>query len=952
MKKFYAVTFFILFLPCLLIGQSVDGYVGQATSLNGFSNPTNAEGIPGNTFTSSSLNPSDGADNLLLRFPFSLPAGTTIGLVVQTDPSVASSDFNVQRSNSSGADNGNIVVSIATTTKTTISFTLGNALQYIRIIGHQTGLRVFGASYTVPNASRDTDQDGITNMADKDDDNDGILDILETNCNPVSGYDGYWPMENSTNDASGNNHNLREGSVTFSADRVRGSSSAIFDGTSNYLSYSDGTYLNKEITNFSYSFWVKPNNLSGTKTLLDEGGGTNGLAIRLNNNILECAVREQSIQKNTSSFTFPNDGLWHHIAVTYKDGNVILYLDGNPSNTLNTGFNSLAPHSSAHAFGRSSGDAFGSNTPNYYAGLMDDFIHYERALSQNEVNNIITSICDTDNDGIVNKLDLDSDNDGIPDNVEAQTSIGYISPSGNYSEGIDNSYGTNGLTPVDTENDGTPDYLDADSDNEGSNDTVEAGLTLSNTDTDNDGLDNTTDATTGYSDPSGTIDNPLTSTGGSIALPDTDADANTGGDVDFRDAIDNNDNTPPTITATGNQIHCLGDSTPIVESINIEDEEDQLEKVFIQISSNYDNGPANNDGIGDKLTLNGTHPNIVASWSELEGKLTLTGPATLDEFEAAILDVVFTSNAPNITDETRDFSIVFAELNFLESSGHYYEYVPDIGITWKNAQIAAASRSFYGLTGYLATITAADEAQLLGEQAPGAGWIGGSDEAVENTWRWVTGPEGLENGGAGLQFWQGLSNGSLAGPAPQYANWNTGEPNQSGNEDYAHINDPSANRGVEGSWNDLSNTGASSGAYQPKGYLVEYGGMPGDPTPPEISAVTKVTPFTINQENQPEDKFVFVDEGTTFSVTAKNVATYQWQVSTDYGNNYTDIPGETSKDLTLANIEVNQNGNKYQVLLTSTKSSCGTITSEEATLSVGVRTVITNRNQTYRVNKN
>ena len=62
-----------------------------------------------------------------------------------------------------------------------------------------------------------------------------------------------------------------------------------------------------------------------------------------------------------------------------------------------------------------------------------------------------------------------------------------------------------------------------------------------------------------------------------------------------------------------------------------------------------------------------------------------------------------------------------------------------------------------------------------------------------------------------------------------YSNWNNDppEPNQSGDEDFAHITDPSI--GLIGSWNDLSNAGPGSGPYQPKGYIVEFGGMPGDP---------------------------------------------------------------------------------------------------------------------------
>ena len=44
----------------------------------------------------------------------------------------------------------------------------------------------------------------------------------------------------------------------------------------------------------------------------------------------------------------------------------------------------------------------------------------------NEGNELV----DTDNDGYPDSIDIDSDNDGIPDNVEAQTTAGYIAPSG------------------------------------------------------------------------------------------------------------------------------------------------------------------------------------------------------------------------------------------------------------------------------------------------------------------------------------------------------------------------------------------------------------------------------------------------------------------------------------------------------------------------------------------
>jgi gliding motility-associated-like protein len=289
-------------------------------------------------------------------------------------------------------------------------------------------------------------------------------------------------------------------------------------------------------------------------------------------------------------------------------------------------------------------------------------------------------------------------------------------------------------------------------------------------------------------------------------------------------------NTAPIITATDNLLYCPLTSVNIAKTIQIVDPDDTTtDAIYIQISSGYNN-------LQDQLFLNNAlaHPNLKAYWNVSEGKLTLKSPITgtqvsYVDFENAIKDIQYSNSSLSPTG-TRDFSISINQANYLPRNGHYYEYVPSIGITWTNAKTDADAKTYYGLKGYLATITAADEAQLAGKQAPGAGWIGGSDSATEGVWKWVTGPE------AGTVFWNGLVNGS----SPNFAFWNTGEPNQYGGaeEDYAHITAPGV--GITGSWNDLTNTGDISGNYQPKGYIVEYGGTPGDPIL-QISASTKLT---------------------------------------------------------------------------------------------------------------
>ena len=307
----------------------------------------------------------------------------------------------------------------------------------------------------------------------------------------------------------------------------------------------------------------------------------------------------------------------------------------------------------------------------------------------------------------------------------------------------------------------------------------------------------------------------------------------------FLTAID-----PPIITAESYEAYCVQTYSKIAKNVVITHDPSDLgtTTVNIQISSGYIKDQ-------DILKLNdsfvSTHLSISSSFSTLEGKLKLysaTGSLiSYEDFVDAIEAVEFYNSSTSPTG-TRNFSISIGigQLSYLPRNGHYYEYVDSYGIKWTEARDAAASRNYYGLKGYLATLTSDDEAQLAGAQAPGTGWIGGTDQQVEGTWRWITGPEGLENGGNGRIFWIGTASGTKTAP-DYYANWNNGEPNNDiktfkpTGEHYAHITAPGI--GKSGAWNDLSNDGDPPGNYHPKGYIVEYGGMPGDPVL-QLSAAT------------------------------------------------------------------------------------------------------------------
>ena len=100
-------------------------------------------------------------------------------------------------------------------------------------------------------------------------------------------------------------------------------------------------------------------------------------------------------------------------------------------------------------------------------------------------------------------------------------------------------------------------------------------------------------------------------------------------------------------------------------------------------------------------------------------------------------------------------------------NGHSY-YRSTGSATWTTARTNCSN-----MGGHLVTITTSGEQSFLFGLWP-SGWIGLTDEVVEGTWRWVT------------------------GETYSYKNWNSGEPNNSGNEDYVQFVS-------NGRWNDLNN---------------------------------------------------------------------------------------------------------------------------------------------------
>ena len=210
----------------------------------------------------------------------------------------------------------------------------------------------------------------------------------------------------------------------------------------------------------------------------------------------------------------------------------------------------------------------------------------------------------------------------------------------------------------------------------------------------------------------------------------------------------------------------------------------------------------------------------------------------------------------------------------------YYRYI-GTNMDWDDAKTAAASdaKKYFGVRGYLATLTSHAENKFLATRfndngGPPSGWLGASDSASEGQWKWVTGPENgrrfWKNNGSNGQYITGSGNGAgtphtvskscvnqtqawnnsghgsndiyrltygytetlNANGVPsnnrRFANWScynnsTGyEPNDAGGEDRLQMTGSAKGGGM---WNDLPNSRPSGdGVYNVKGYYIEYGG--------------------------------------------------------------------------------------------------------------------------------
>jgi hypothetical protein len=350
----------------------------------------------------------------------------------------------------------------------------------------------------------DFDQDGIINQFDRDSDNDGIPDVVESAGVDANG-DGRIDNYNDT-DVDGFSQNV-DGNT--SGHLVSGSGLGRLDldgdGLPNFLDAdSDGDGIPDIIE--AGGIDSNNNGMVDTFTDPDLDGYTNILDTDTNNDLV--------IDNTNALLRTGIDGNSDGRADSYPNRNQDKDLRANPydldsdgdglSDVLEIRLGQIRISGSS-VFIDSNNDGFADGTINGKGWITTIAGLGSLALPNN------------DGDTRADYLDMDADNDGITDNIEIQTTFlpgaNYALPGGvdADNDGLDDTYDNflgsfsgGRITPVDTDSDGTPDYLDTDSDGDGQSDRQEGNdnnfnriaddnITLTGVDTDGDGLDNVFD---------------------------------------------------------------------------------------------------------------------------------------------------------------------------------------------------------------------------------------------------------------------------------------------------------------------------------------------------------------------------------------------------------------------------------------------------------------------------
>lgn len=223
---------------------------------------------------------------------------------------------------------------------------------------------------------------------------------------PSAGLVASYLFDGNANDSSGNGHDGTVYGATLATDRFGNADSAYsFDGLDDHIGvpYADAF----QFSEYTLAAWVNPSTDLSTRassavvgrgedystdhagTMLVAAGEGHVYA----NGVASLYEDNSDHEYWYSTGTFPQTGVWTHLAVTRSaDGQLLIYMDG-----VLTGQWDGTPAPTTQCMQDLFIGAYAFNTPadeirSYFPGLIDDVMIYGRALTGSEVRGLVTPI--------------------------------------------------------------------------------------------------------------------------------------------------------------------------------------------------------------------------------------------------------------------------------------------------------------------------------------------------------------------------------------------------------------------------------------------------------------------------------------------------------------------------------------------------------------------------------
>jgi hypothetical protein len=207
---------------------------------------------------------------------------------------------------------------------------------------------------------------------------------------PTDGLVGWWPFNGNANDESGNGNDGVVNGATLTEDRFGNAERAFsFDGIDDFIEIQDNESLELLNTDFTINVWIYPQDENGNHIWykgLSTGNNNNKYLFRWNQSQFAFHINGSGLGTGIWAYSeLAETTSWRMGTIVKLGNNISFFIDGLLSSSST--FSNPIPNTTGNNV------RIGGSEPNgggAWFGLLDDIAIYNRALTEQEIQNLYT----------------------------------------------------------------------------------------------------------------------------------------------------------------------------------------------------------------------------------------------------------------------------------------------------------------------------------------------------------------------------------------------------------------------------------------------------------------------------------------------------------------------------------------------------------------------------------